>query len=115
MLIKRLSGAGFRVMPFSPVGFASELVDAQVSGRGKAFLDRVCQAELVFFDDLGKCKLTENVEASLFEVIEQRTSWKRPTIVTTNDTGESLKARMTENRGNPLVERLKEFFQVVEF
>lgn len=115
MLIKKLSEAGLRVTPFSPIGFSSELVDSQVNGRGKAFLDRVCGAELVFFDDLGKAKLTENVEASLFEVIEMRTAWKRPTIVTTNDTGESLKARMSDNRGAPLVERIKEFFQVVEF
>jgi len=115
MLIKRLSSEGFKVLPFSPVGFATELVDAQVNGSGKRFMDRVCKSPLVFFDDLGKCKLTENVEANLFEVVEQRTAWERPTIVTTNDTGESLKARMSENRGAPLVERIKEFFQVVEF
>lgn len=115
MLIKRLSAAGMKVTPFSPIGFSTELVDAQLKGDGKKFLDRVCEAELVFFDDLGKAKLTENVEASLFEVFEQRTAWARPTIVTTNDTGESLEARMSKNRGNPLVKRLKEFFQVVEF
>lgn len=115
MLIKRLSEQGVKVTAFSPIGFGSQLVDAQMRGEGMQFLERISKAELVFFDDLGKGKLTENVEACLFEIFELRTSWRRSTIATTNDTGESLKDRMTENRGEPFVARLREFFDVVDF
>lgn len=115
MLIKRLSEQRFKVKPFSPIGFGTQLVDAQMKGDGMKFLNEVINAQLVFFDDLGKGKLTENVEACLFEVIELRTSWHRATIATTNDTGETLQGRMSGNRGEPFVRRLRSFFEVIEF
>lgn len=115
MLIKRLCRAGLKVTAFSPAGFNTELVDAQMKSEGKAFLDRVCKAPLVFFDDLGKGKMTDNVEMALFEVIEQRTAWRLPTIATTNDNGETLAGRMTANRAQPFVRRLRSYFKSVIF
>lgn len=114
MRIKRLAAEGWVVLPFSPTNFGSQLVDAQMNGGHTAFINRVSRAPLVLFDDLGKAKLTDNLQANLFEVIERRTSNRRPTIVTTNDDGAALAARMTPSRSEPFINRIRDFFTIVD-
>lgn len=80
---------------------------------GEEWASGIAEARLVFFDDLGKLKLTERAEMELFGVIERRSANKLPIIATTNDTGDTLAARMTENRGPAMIRRLREFCQVI--
>jgi DNA replication protein DnaC len=70
---------------------------------------------LIYFDDLGKLKLTERAEAELFGLIERRCANGCPIIATTNDTGETLSSRMTDNRGEAMVRRLREFCETIRF
>lgn len=115
MLIKRLAKAGVRTLAFSPLGFHNELVRKQLDGEGKDFIDKCGRADLVFLDDIGKGKMTENVEAFLFELIEVRTSSGLPTIATTNDSGDSLQSRMSSPRALPFLARIREFFEIITF
>ena len=83
------------------------------------WLDRICRADVLFLDDLFKAKMTEAQEQALYAVFERRAAWLRPVIATMNSTGEMSLARMTDNgradRGEPLLRRMREFCEVVNF
>ena len=83
--------------------------------NGEKWIAELARRKVVFFDDLGKFKMTERVEAELFGLIEMRIANLLPVIVTTNLSGEDLKSKMTSDRGEPLVRRLREFCEVVLF
>ena len=64
---------------------------------------------LLFLDDLGKEKMTDRMASCLFALIDQRTMHKRPTIITTNLTGETLLERFHDKEtGAAFVARLKD-------
>ncbi len=100
---------------FDCVGFGHELSKHYHEEDAEEWLEDLATCPLVFFDDLGKLKLTERAEVELFGVIERRCSNELPIIATTNDTGDSLAARMTDNRGPAMIRRLREFCQPIQF
>lgn len=66
------------------------------------WLHQQAEANILLMDDTLKVKLTDSVEAALFVLVNYRTENQLPIILTTNDTGESLKARMSDDRGGTL-------------
>lgn len=72
-------------------------------------------ADLLLLDDVFNARLTDSFESALFNVVSQRTERQRPTIVTTNDIGDSLLRRMTPERGPAFVRRLREFCRAISF
>lgn len=100
---------------FDCVSFGHEISKRYREETAEEWLESLSRKELLFFDDLGKLKLTERAEAELFGLIERRTANELPIIATTNDTGDSLAARMTDNRGPALIRRLREFCEVIAF
>ena len=118
LLIKRLMMDGYSVEVFPSMRF-SHLCSKYFGGFvGPDWTDRlVHHVDVVCFDDLGKSKMTELVEAEFYGIIEDRASRKRPTILTLNMGGEELEARMSPERGGPIVRRLREykFFAQVVF
>jgi DNA replication protein DnaC len=102
-------------MWFDAIGFGHDIAKHYRDEDAEAWLDKVAACQLVFFDDLGKLKLTERAEVELFGVIERRCAAELPLIVTTNDTGDSLAARMTDNRGPAMIRRLREFCEPIQF
>jgi hypothetical protein len=64
---------------------------------------------LLFLDDLGKEKMTDRMASCLFALIDQRTMHQRPTIITTNLTGDTLLERFHDKEtGTAFVARLKD-------
>ena len=109
-----------RVMYFDGIGWGISV--AQAYGEPdttERWLDRLCRADVLFFDDLFKAKMTEAQEQALYGVFERRAAWLRPIIATMNSTGDMILARMTDNgradRGEPLLRRMREFCEVVTF
>lgn len=70
---------------------------------------------LLFLDDVFKVKLTESFEAAMFAIIDHRFNYKLPIIVTLNDTGATLSARMSGDRGDAFIARLKEMCDTIHF
>ena len=68
-----------------------------------------CRAQILFLDDPFKARLTDRVEEILFAIITRRTDHMKPIICTLNDTGETLLSRLSEDRGAPMIRRLREF------
>lgn len=106
-----------RVQCFDCVGFGHELTRRYRDDDEciEDWLSDLAKCPVLFFDDFGKLKLTERAETELFGLVERRCANKLPIIATTNDTGDSLAARMTDNRGRAMIRRLREFCQVIDF
>lgn len=102
----------FQVMD-SLSGF--EYASAFSAGTSFDWVTRKATASILFMDDTFKVKLTDSFEAAAFAIIENRLSHQLPIIATLNDTGDTLTARMTEDRGAAFVRRLKEMCEVVNF
>lgn len=79
------------------------------------YIDSHSRCGLLFLDDVFKAKLTESFEQAIFAIIENRQAFGRPILATTNDTGDTLKSRMSADRGDALIARLKEMCEVVKF
>lgn len=69
--------------------------------------------KVLFIDDIGKEKYTERVESEFYDLVEHRTSHLLPILWTTNATGEQLEQMMGEDRGVPIIRRLREFTEVI--
>jgi DNA replication protein DnaC len=72
--------------------------------------------QILFFDDLDTVKFTEAVEETVYDAFEFRPTHEKPVIATVNRTGRELATRMNANgRGAKIVERMREYCQVVNF
>lgn len=105
------------VTAFDCVGFGHAVSKrfAECDGVEDWLLELAEFKGVVFFDDLGKLKITDRAEAELFGIIERRAANLLPIFATTNDTGASLEERMSDNRGPAMIRRLREFCKVVPF
>jgi hypothetical protein len=79
------------------------------------WVDSRSKCSILFLDDVFKVKLTDSFEAALFAIVDYRLNHKLPIIATLNDTGATLSARMTEDRGSAFVARLKESATTISF
>ena len=85
---------------------------------GQAALEWVMvrsKCSLLFLDDVFKVKLTESFEAAMFAIVDYRLNHNLPIIATLNDTGATLSARMTGDRGDAFIARLKEMSEPIHF
>lgn len=78
------------------------------------WLDRAITTDLLLLDDAFKAKLSERAEEALFFMVDERTSRKKPILMTCNDSVGSLLSRLSEDRGQPIIRRLREFCEVIE-
>lgn len=77
-------------------------------------IDTLISCPVLVLDDLGKEKLTQRLETDLFAVIDERTSNRRITIITTNYTGDKLIERFhNKETGVALVRRLRDYFTAI--
>lgn len=82
--------------------------------RHGEMLEGLIAAPFLVLDDFGKERLTERLAVDLFALVDERTADRRPTIITTNLTGDVLEAKFAAvepNLAAALVARLREFFQ----
>jgi DNA replication protein DnaC len=79
------------------------------------WLDELCECDLLLLDDVFKNKITEAFEGFIYSIIDQRTIKQKQIIVTCNDTGESLQARLSGDKGEPFIRRLREFCKPIQF
>ncbi len=116
LLLSRLHHLGkHRIMALSSTAFSHEIAQRFGSGGGSGedFVNRLTKVPILFIDDFGKGRLTDRVESEFFHVIETRTTHLRPTILTTNYNGETLRSVLSVDRAEALLGRFHEFFQAV--
>ena len=82
-------------------------------GEADEFLDAAAEAPILFLDDPFKCVFSPRIEEAIFSIVDRRTAWGKPIVLTTNDTGETLQQRVSVERGAALVRRLRDYSQQV--
>ncbi len=117
LLLRRLHDERRDIIAFDCVGFGHECAKRfrDSDGDGERWAKNLAEVPVLFLDDFGKGKFTERVEVELFGLVERRTANCLPIILTTNFVGEALEAKMSPDRGAPLVRRLREFCEDVCF
>lgn len=101
-----------------PVYFGAGELSLSVSSawadmKAEALVHSLKAAKVLAFDDLDKDRLSPKAEEALFAVISHRCDHGKPTLITTNLTGEPLVARMSAEMGTALLRRLREFSSTI--
>lgn len=117
LLIRRLLLQGLTVECMTSGEFARQCAEVFAAGgeQPREWFDRITQADALFIDDLGKFKLTERVEAELFDIVEFFTSRGKPLMFTTNGSSATLANQMSADRGPAIIGRVREFCKCVQF
>ena len=117
LLIEQLIDRGSSVKSFFHGNFNDELIEVIRSEKSfRAWKRIITSAPILAIDDLFASKLTERVESSLFDILDERISWNRPTIVTTQVTKSEANNRFhSPQRHQAFFARIKEFFEIVPF
>ena len=116
-LLEKLIEDGQEVMAFFHGAFGDDLLEVMRSERSyKAWKRKVTGSPILVIDDLFSNKMTERSESALFEILDERIAWFRPTFVTTQVTAKDAKAKFhSQHRGQAFFARVKEFFKVHAF
>ena len=95
---------GYDVFVTCAADFAWRAADVE---RRQGFLRRCLAARILVFDDVGKGRLTDRVEADFFHVLDHRERWGLPLLWSANSKGQALRQSMTEDRADPILNRLR--------
>jgi len=80
------------------------------------WLDGVCDAPILFIDDLFKGKMTDAQAHAAHGVLERRSSNHKPTLCTSNADGSNISGRVMESTtAESILRRIAEFCEVIEF
>jgi DNA replication protein DnaC len=119
-LLERLHFAEKRkIKEFTPMDLKLAVTNAwrdRDPETAKNFVDAVRYVDVLFLDDFDTIKFTEAVEETIYDIFEFRPTHGYPVIATLNRSGRELAARMNANgRGAKIVERMREYCQVINF
>jgi DNA replication protein DnaC len=116
LLLRKLHKEGRKIEVIRPGYFGHEVTKRfSIDGDGPDWIERLMRVEVLFLDDFGKERFTERGEAEMFTLIEGRIAECKPILATMNFGREALASKLSEDRGEPLVRRLQEFFEVIDF
>ena len=117
LLLQKMIRDGKKVRAFFHGSFGVDLVEVLRSEKSfRAWKWEITRADVLAIDDLFADKITERIETAIFEIFDERISFNRPTIVTTQVTKNIAKDRFhSEPRCDAFFARITEFFQVVHF
>ena len=115
-LMEKLFFAGRSVRALdSMAGLRYAALYARGAELVEVWIDELISVDVLLLDDVFKNKLTDSFEGVIFTLIDQRIAAQLPTILTSNDTGETLKGRVTVDRSAPLLRRLREHCIQIHF
>jgi DNA replication protein DnaC len=112
---RRLYVRGQDVYPTSGIEFA-EKVAGQVGHREDfdAYMQRVKNCKILLLDDGDKMSFTPAVEAAYYGMLEYRRRFQRPILASVNSNGKAMAAAASDNRGEPIVNRLRDLCEIIE-
>ena len=108
-----LERAGVTPVFLSAVEFARKLA---VAARDLDKADWLMKAQVLIIDDLGKEKLSAAVAPLIWEVIDARNNYRKPTLISTRFRGSDFVARFSEPvLGEDIRGRIADCCSVVNF
>ncbi len=109
----KLDGDKFEWM--TAADFCDRSSASSAKGEAYDFLYDLKRAQLLFIDDFGKGKMTERNAGAFFNVMDHRFSNHLPVILTMNYCGKDLVSRLDSDMADPLMRRLIEFCNIIDF
>lgn len=104
-----------KVRVFRPGQFERDCISNFTDGGdGVEWTDRIKDADIVFFDDFLKSKITPRVGSELFQVIDYRHSYKLPILATTNLDPSQMAGQFGGNEPEAFVRRVCEMTDVIK-
>jgi DNA replication protein DnaC len=79
------------------------------------WFEELATVDVLFLDDIDKMRFTQRAEQEFFNLIDVRTSAESPTIISLNSTAAELCDEMSPKFGPPLIRRLGDYFETVNF
>lgn len=79
-------------------------------------IDKLISVEVLVLDDFGKERLTQRMASDLFSIIDERSTARRVTIISTNFNGTSLLDRFDsrdKETGVAMIRRFKDYYKIV--
>ena len=115
ILLKRMFDEGRSIAAYDSTEFSRKVAKLYADSPSQAvdWIESLIAVDILLLDDLGKGRMTDRVESELFGVVEGRNKHMRPIIATTNMTGGELSAAMTNDRGEPLMRRFRNYCEIV--
>lgn len=74
-------------------------------GKAEELIKEMSKARLLVLDDLGKGTPSNQSDEIVFQILDNRTAWERPTIITSQHNKEGLRARFKDPTVAEAVER----------
>ena len=121
LLLKRLMLTGKVCAALTHTEFsqrATRLIDEKT---GQRWIRLLATVDMLLIDDFGKSRFktadgtSKQAEELLFDVLDRRITEKLPTILTSNDNARTIRQRMSAEKGEAFLRRLREFFHPVNF
>jgi len=79
-------------------------------------IDELIETKLLILDDFGKERLTQRMASDLFSIIDERSTARRATIISTNFNGQTLLERFDsrdKETGVAMIRRFKDYYRIV--
>lgn len=114
-LLRKLWEEGKTVAAMTSGDFDRQARDAGGTFTLTPWFDKLRAVDVFFLDDLGKGQWTPATESLFFELVDKRTIDGKPILITTNETGESLLTLLTVGRARPLIRRLRDYCEGIQF
>lgn len=109
LLLRHLYEKGMEFKLFQAGQFHAALTDAKRSSFYVRWVTEQVTVPVLAIDDLFAEKMTETIQAGLFEIVEQRMARKLPILITTQvKRSDSVKLFTDQRRGEALLNRLRE-------
>ena len=106
---------GVEIYPTSGIEFQEKVVgQVQKKDEFEAYMNRVKNCKVLLMDDADKVNFTPAVEAAYYGFLEHRRRFQRPMLVTVNTNGKRLAEAATENRGEAIVNRLRDLCEIIQ-
>lgn len=105
----------FSFRAYTGITLGRDLAEAYGEGGAASYLRQIEEADLLLLDDMFKARMTQALEDAIFGILEERHSWGRPTIITQNAMGDSLREALSPDMVEPVLRRLTEANEVYIF
>jgi IstB-like ATP binding protein len=113
-LLRRLLEERRSVVVLDAVTYRSGLSRAAREGETEYYVRRLARADVLYWDDFGQTHLSAAASEMLLHVVEQRTSYQRPMLVTSQYKGTALELQFERpEMGAAVRRRVNEFCRVV--
>lgn len=103
---RRLWLANFDIFPTSGVEFG--WICGSLDANRETYRNRCATAAVLLLDDADKLRLTDRTESDFYGILELRRRNHLPILATLNVGGDTLAGMGSDNRGAPIVTRLRD-------